>query len=183
MKKLLAFAAAAAVSLSAFAQDNLKNLYVGGSLGVWRNQSDKVTSVTIAPEVGYNLNDTWSVGAQIGYRYLGNSSAKNSSFIFDPYARWTYLRAGMVQLFVDGGVDFSLGHTSWEGDDSDVSASFGIGLKPGVALNLNKNFSIIAHFGFLGYQGANKAAEVGGFKKGFGFDFNNSVNFGFYYTF
>lgn len=183
MKKLLVLAAATAVSLGAFAQDNLKNVYVGGSLGIWRNQSDKVTTIKIAPEVGYNINDTWAVGTQIGYQYIGKKHASNSSFIFDPYARWTYLRSGMVQLFVDGGVDFSLGHTSWDGKDSDVSASFGIGLKPGVALNFNKHFSIVAHLGFLGYQGANNAAEVGGFKKGFGFDFSNSADFGFYYTF
>ena len=193
MKKFLVIAAAAVMSLGAFAENSfdikdidINKVYVGGSIGAWRDQSANKTSVTILPEIGYTLDKTWAVGTQIGYKYVYNEEhlrAHNSSFILNPYVRWTALRAGIVQLFVDGGIDFSLGHTSWKGGSSKASASFGIGVKPGVAINFNKNFSMVAHVGFLGYQGANKAAEAGGFNKGFGFDFSNALNFGFYYNF
>lgn len=185
MKKLLLLAAAAIISLGAAAEDfdlDMSKVYVGGNIGVWHNQGNKTTSATILPEVGYNINDTWTVGTQIGYQYIGDKHAHNNSFVFTPCARWTYYKAGMVSLFVDGGVDFYLGNTAWDGGHSDASVGFGVGFKPGVALNVHKNVSVVAHFGFLGYKGANDAGKEF-YPQGFGFDFSNALNFGFYYNF
>lgn len=178
MKKLLLLAAAALIGFgSASAKDitveiDSSKIYVGGSVGVWYDTDSKTTTAHILPEVGYNINNTWSVGTQIGYSY----AKENSSFVFNPYARWTFLHAGMAQLFVDGGVGFQLG--SYNGL---TSAAFKVGFKPGVALNVHKHISVVAHLGFLGYSGGNKyATDV---KKGVGFDFSNALSFGFYYNF
>ncbi|MBD5294329.1 MAG: porin family protein [Muribaculaceae bacterium] len=188
MKKLLVLAAAALVGLGAQAKDfvdeiDFSKVYVGGNIGVWHNQTDDYTSASILPEIGYNFNQKWTFGTQIGYQYIGDGDVHNNSFVLNPYARYTFYRAGMVQLFCDGGVDFALGATGGDHIDTDTSVVFGIGFKPGVALNVHKHVSIVAHLGFLGYKGANDAAEMGGFKKGFGFDFSNALNFGFYYNF
>lgn len=190
MKKLLLLAAAALIGFgSASAKDitvelDSSKIFVGGAVGVWYNQTEKYTQATILPEIGYNINKTWTVGAQLGYEYKGTSDIHNNSLVFNPYARWTYLTAGMVQLFVDGGVDFSLGATGGKAaGDSKASATFGIGFRPGVALNVNKHVSVVAHIGYLGYKGANDAAVLAGAKKGFGFGLQNTLNFGFYYNF
>lgn len=172
------------VGLGASAEDlDLSKVYVGGNIGVWHNQAADNTSATILPEIGYNFNKEWTFGTQIGYQYRGNGNKHNNSLVISPYARYTFYRTGMVQLFCDGGVDFTLGSTNGKHIKGTTSTSFGVGFKPGVALNVHKNVSIVAHLGFLGYKYANDAALVGGFEKGFGFDFSNALNFGFYYNF
>lgn len=180
MKKILTLACAAIIGAMGL---HAENYHVGGNLGIWRNVTDKTTSVTIKPEISYSLSDQFLVGTEIGYQYRGTKGAHNSQFVIDPYARYTYFKQGIVGLFVDGGVDFGLGRTSWKGGHSDCSVNLGVGLKPGVAIDVTKNFTFVAKFGFLGYQYANKAARVGGFKTGFGFDFSNDLNLGFYYNF
>ncbi len=188
MKKLLILAAAAIIGLGASAKDiditlDSSKVFVGGSVGVWHDLNDKKTDVTILPEVGYNINDTWTVGTQIGYQYGGNSDFHHNSFVFNPYARWSFYKAGMVSLFVDGGVDFGVGNVAGKGGHSDATVKFGVGLKPGVALNVHKNVSVVAHLGRLGYWGSNNAGKSAYDDLGVGFDFSNALNFGFYYNF
>lgn len=180
MKKIFTLIAATALAASSlFAGE----WHAGGAIGAWRNSTDKVTSVTIKPEVSYSLTPRWLAGLTFGYQYVGHDGTKNSSFVIDPYARYYYFKDSKVNLFVDGGVDIALGRTRYNGAKSKTSAAFGIGLRPGIDLAISKKFSLVAHFGFLGYKGCNKAAEAGGFKKGFGFDLSNGVDFGCYYNF
>lgn len=180
MKKAIAFVAAALMSVSAFAGD----IWVGGSIGAWRNSTDKITTVSLTPEIGYNLSDNFSIATSIGYKFVGRSGADNHAFIFNPYARYTFAKVGIVGFFVDGGVDLSLGSTHYKhADNSKTSAVVGIGFKPGISLNLNSHCGLVAHFGFLGYRYVNDAAEVAGEKGGGGFDLSNGMSFGFYYTF
>ena len=54
----------AVMSLTASAQ-----VYVGGSVGLWRDYNANETSFNLIPEVGYNLSDKWAIGLQIGYRH------------------------------------------------------------------------------------------------------------------
>lgn len=180
MKKIFILAAAAMMSLSAFASD----LYVGGSVGVLHNATDDVTTANILPEIGYNLSDRAAIATAIGYSYVGKGGAHNHSFVFDPYVRYTFYQKGIVSLFVDGGVDFSAGVTHYEhGGDNDASITVGIGFKPGIAVNLNDSFSIVAHTGLLGYTYGNKAAKNGNRFTGGGLDLSNAISFGLYYNF
>lgn len=179
MKKFLPLLAAMFIALGAHAE----GFHIGGNLGIWRNSTDKVTSVTITPEVAYSISDQWLVGTTIGYKYTGYDHSHNSSFVLNPYGRYNYYKSGILGLFVDGGVDLALGRTAWDGGHSKTSAAFGIGFKPGISLDITPKFTFVAHLGFLGYQGCNKAAELGGFKKGFGFDFSNGLDFGLHYNF
>ncbi len=60
-----------------------------------------------------------------------------------------------------------------------MAATYGIGLKPGISVALSNHFSLVAHVGFVGYQGANKAARDGGAESGWGAFFNgNNISFG-----
>lgn len=181
MKKLLALAAVAVMALGAHADETLA---VGGNLTVWHNQSADVTTVSIMPELDYTFNEHWGVGTAIGYKYVGNGDVNNHSFVLAPYSRYTFFRQGIVGLFCDGGFDLALGSTSYKGGDTTkTSAAFSIGFRPGISIAASENVSLVAHFGFLGYQGCNDAAGAAGYTKGYGFNFSNGVDFGFYYSF
>lgn len=180
MKKLFALAAAVLMGLGAA---HAEGWSVGGTVSAWRDLDTKNTTVTFTPEGNYTLNDTWKIGAQIGYKYVGNDSYTNNSFVINPYTRYTFYRTGSLSLICDGCVDISLGGTSYaSGGSADTSFGIGIGLKPGVTLDVAKNFTLVAHFGFLGYQDRNKAGRYV-YPRGFGFKFSDAVNFGCYYNF
>jgi len=180
MKKLFSLIAVAFVAMSVNAQ-----VYVGGSLGInaWSSQKNagdrSETTFTILPEVGYNLNDEWAVGTVIGYvsdKWAGVNGISESAFTFNPYARYTYLKAGKVSLFVDGGVDFT---TASKADWNELA----IGLKPGLAVSLSDNISFVSHLGFIGYDVYNPDGDDNNTSK-FGLDLNgNNLTFGLYFNF
>jgi len=187
MKKFLMTIAAAFVAVSMNAQ-----LYLGGSLGFgsWSTQKllgDKSEAVfSILPEIGYNLNDQWAIGTVIGYQNNKfnnvvnidgvNVAGHEAAFTFNPYARFTYLKAGSVNLFIDGGVDFS---SATKGD----CTYLGFGFKPGVAINLNDKFSFVSHLGFVGYQLVNPDGDDNNTSY-FGLDMSGAnLTFGLYYNF
>lgn len=63
MKKGLLLVVVMLATIAVKAQD----IYVGGSLNVWRNSTGNTTSFKVAPEVGYNFNETWALGAELDY--------------------------------------------------------------------------------------------------------------------
>ena len=180
MKKLFSLIAVAFVAMSVNAQ-----VYVGGSLGIdaWSSQKNagdrSETTFSILPEVGYNLNDEWAVGTVIGYvsdKWTGVNGISESAFTFNPYARYTYLKAGKVSLFVDGGVDFT---TASKADWNELA----IGLKPGLAVSLSDNISFVSHLGFIGYDVYNPDGDDNNISK-FGLDLSgNNLTFGLYFNF
>ncbi|MDE7180825.1 MAG: porin family protein [Muribaculaceae bacterium] len=188
MKKFFTLAVIAVASVfGASAGDG----YIGGSIGFMHNEendSPATNQFTILPEIGYNFNKTWAVGTTIGYTYthFNGYDANLHLFEFNPYARWSFFRSSnnLVQLFVDGGAGIGLGSFDVDGDDSHTAVTWNIGLRPGVAFNVTKNFSVVAHVGFLGYKGANNAAFDGGEPRQGGVFLNgNDLTLGFYYNF
>lgn len=180
MKKFLMILAAMFVVVNMDAQ-----VYVGGSLGVnsftsQKNAGDKNETVfSFLPEIGYNINDEWAVGTVIGYvsdKWQGVEGISESAFTFNPYARYTFLKAGKVNMFVDGGIDFtSASDTDW--------TSIGVGFKPGLAVNLTDNISFVTHLGFIGWQELNPEGEDNNITK-VGVDLNGSnLSFGLYFNF
>ena len=51
-----------------------QDIYVGGSFNVWRNSTGNTTSFKVAPEIGYNFNETWALGAELDYSHDYNGS-------------------------------------------------------------------------------------------------------------
>ena len=148
------------------------------------------TSFKILPEVGYKLNDKWAVGIQVGYSQgisaFGTfdvndfrSLAKNvGSAAFDvlsssdladvklnpfrvaPYVRYTFLKAGNFDFFLEGGVAYTNIKAknvseliSKIPDDPTINA-FEIAVRPGITFNINQNAQVVAKIGALGYQNA-----------------------------
>lgn len=197
MKKVIAIAAIAAATVCGTAAAG--NGYIGGSIGFMHesgnvslfNESVRATtnSFTILPELGYNFNNRWAIGTTIGYEYkhFNGFDTDSHMFEFNPYARFTFFRTSnnLVQLFVDGGAGIGLGSIDY-GDDYDAKTGviWNVGFRPGVAFNFTDSFSMVAHLGFIGYEGANRRAYNAGYnrKGGIMLDGNN-VTLGFYYNF
>lgn len=187
MKKILTLALVAIASVFGA---NAEDIYVGGSLGFMHNdeKGTMTNEFKILPEIGYNFNSRWAVGTTIGYDYIHMCGNDTDIHVFglDPYARFTYFRTSnnLVQLFVDGGVGIGLGAVDYGDDDSDTLVTWNIGFRPGVAFNFTDKFSVVAHIGFLGYQGANNTAYDAGIPRKGGISFDtNDLTLGFYYNF
>ena len=136
MKKGLLLVVVMLATIAVKAQD----IYVGGSLNVWRNSTGNTTSFKVAPEIGYNFNETWALGAELNYSHEYVTVA--------PYIRWSYYQNDAVRLFLDGTA--AIGFVKIK--DGDTTKAGQIGLRPGIAVKLNDHFSFIAKYGFLGYR-------------------------------
>ena len=87
-----------------------------------------------------------------------------------------------MDVFVDTGLDY----LRYQGGDNEL----GVGVKPGVAINLNRHFTFLAKVGFAGWKnerGTYTDPRVGEVKInnqawGASFDGNN-LSFGVYYNF
>ena len=177
MKKIFMTLAAVCVAATMNAQ-----AYIGGGIGLQSTSHDgeTVTTIKLMPEIGYNINDSWAIGVALGYGEVKVGDAKNKVYAINPYARYTFAKFDKVNLFIDGGIAY--GHEDPAAGHK--TNTFAVGIKPGVAVNLNDKLSFVAHAGFLGY--VNEKADYDGAKayNTFGFDLDGSdLSFGFYYNF
>lgn len=183
MKKIMMTLAAVAVAATMNAQ-----VYVGGGVGFQTSSYDgnSETYFKIMPEIGYNLDENWAVGISVGYGEAKTKvkeegvtmTAKVKSFSVAPYARYTFAKFDKVNLFVDGTVGYQ-----YEDYAGTKVNTFGVGLKPGVAVNLNDKLSFVAHVGFLGYENEKvKGADKSTNSFGLSVDGSN-LSFGVYYNF
>ena len=157
--------------------------YSGGQVTFGRTTESasgvKSTQVTVLPEIGYNVQDNFALGAILGVSYRKSGGEEKTVFKVNPYARYTYFDSERVSLFIDGGVDFGIGRAH-----GSTAVEYGIGLRPGVSLNLSDKFSLVAHVGFLGYQGGNRPAKHNGAAENWGLDLNSdNLRVGVYYQF
>lgn len=190
MKKFITFAVLAVASLAASAQS-----YVGGSVLFDYDSSAKTTTFGIEPEYGYYLNDKMDLVFRLGDTYVSSDYANTNLFSVGAYARYTFLRAAenRLKFFVDGGFDIIAGSKTediidrYGESDGSQTTSFNfwhIGFKPGISYSLTKHWTLMAHFGFIGYQGANKNAEAIGYHKDFTIGASSEdLSFGIYYVF
>jgi len=177
MKKIFMTLAIAMMAVTMNAQ-----MYIGGSVGfqsVTPEVGDGETSFQFMPEIGFQFDEKWGAGVQIGY--ISDKAAAyglnaESAFAFAPYARYTALKFNHVNLFLDGGFDYV------QSKNPKVNL-FGVGIKPGVAVSLSDELSFVAHFGFLGYQSINPDGDNNNTTT-FGLDVDGSeLTFGLYYNF
>ena len=178
MKKIVMTFVAAVMAVSASAQ-----VYVGGNVGIASVDpagGESETVFTVLPEVGYSFNSDWAAGVVFGWSKgslqepeLSFDTSLTRTFSVNPYVRYTALKGKHVNLFVDG----SFGYCHYNG----IGDAWSIGLKPGVAVNLDK-FSFVAHVGFVGYENFKPKYSDASSVWGVDFDSNN-VSLGVYYNF
>lgn len=161
MKKVILVLVLAMMAFTAKAQ-----LYVGGGLSFIGNGAG--ASFTIAPEVGYNINDNMAVGGSIGF----GLDAEELTLSVDPYFRFYFAEIGPVRFFGDAHFNYTFNHITEPGEPVMNVSTWGIGVRPGLAVNLTDNWSIVAHVASLGYYGGK-----------FGFTLNTGCTLGVYYCF
>lgn len=179
MKKFFIMAALAVASMTASAQ-----VYVGGSLGFESSKAnsdaDNLTSFSIKPEVGYNLDENWAVGIQLGYSSEEeDKDFTKSTLEIAPYARYTFAKSGIASFFVDGGIQF----VSYGSDAK--GSTFGVGFRPGVKIAASSKVDLVAKLGYLGYRSANDDAVASGDTKekiGLNID-NTNLELGVFFNF
>ena len=138
----------------------------------------KTTTIKLLPEIGYELDENWSIGTVVGYQYSKTGDLKTNTFTIAPYARYSFLQSDLIKLFVDGGFGFSTAKVK----GSDAANSWNIGLKPGLAIKLSDRFCLVAKYGFLGYS--QDETPMGTKTKNFGLDLDtDELSFGFHYIF
>jgi len=138
--------------------------WVGGSASVWSSKAkdyDAVVSARIMPEFGYAFSDNLAFGVSLGYAHgdaglmfkmVNNeamSEGNTNAYSISPFLRMSFLKGDMGALFVDGGVGYTYAKVSGADDPFHVIE---VGFRPGVAVNVSDNISLIGKFGFLGYQ-------------------------------
>lgn len=130
-------------AITASAQEGI---YLGGGISLWRNNDVDKTSFSITPDVGYNLSEKWAVGVELAYAhkgYDGEDAISTNAFALAPYARYSFYENKIVRLFLDMGFGFS----TYKEKHVDSVNGFEIGVKPGLAVKLNDNFSFITKVG------------------------------------
>lgn len=185
MKKLFLLLVTAVMTLTASAQ-----VYLGGEMNFWRDWENGANNTTfsIAPEIGYNLDESLSIGTTIGYAYSylgGRVDTKVNAITISPYVRYTWLKLNNVNLFLDGGFGFGTYKTKVNDHSGDAQNAWEVGLKPGVSVNLTEQLSFIAHVGFFGYRTADDAtAETFFGQNGFGLKLDGTdLRFGLVWNF
>ncbi len=207
MKKILMSLAALAVAATMNAQ-----VWVGGEVGFnsdkttikTNGQSQSVTTnnFTLAPEIGYNLSDKWAVAIKLGFSHNeDNGAAKaliegagfpvagklmSNSFTINPYARYTFVKAGNFSAFVDGGISYGTTHVNNMSNVMNNINSFGVGINPGVTYAVSPKVSLVAHIGDLSYNAMwtkAKNVDIKANNGKFNISLWNSISFGAYYNF
>ena len=165
MRKLFLLVVIVMAAITASAQEGI---YLGGGISLWRNNDVDKTSFSITPDVGYNLSEKWAVGVELAYAHNGYDGDKlnSNAFALAPY----------VRLFLDMGFGFS----TYKEKHAESVNGFEIGVKPGLAVKLNDNFSFITKVGFAGYRDDYYRGEENGF--GVGLDGEN-ISIGIEYEF
>ena len=207
MKKIMMTLAAVAVAATMNAQ-----VWVGGEIGF---NADKTTvknngvsndvttnNFTIAPEIGYNLNEKWAVAMKIGFVHSEDNGviksmienagfnvpgkAMTNAFSINPYARYTFFKAGNFSAFVDGGVSYSTVHINNMSDVMNNINSFGVAINPGISYAVSEKVGLVAHLGDLSFNTSwtkAKNADIKVTDNKFNVSFWNAISFGAYYNF
>lgn len=158
MKKLFFVIMAVFVAVGANAQkakttsSKSSGIYAGGGIS-FQSTSDE-TAITIIPEIGGHINDKMGWGVRVGFGSEGSGDSKYTIFQIKPYLRHTIYSIGQVGVILDY-------HLLYEsaGIKDNKTNTFGLGVAPGLALNVNSKISVVTHLGFLGYTSSKEDVE------------------------
>lgn len=184
MKKIMMTLAAVAVAATMNAQ-----VWMGGELtisGSHTNGSDNTDKVfTIAPEIGYNLNDNFAVAVKLGFSHAstkeiaGNAFSNVNAYSVNPYVRYNFVKAGNFAAFVDGGIGYTTLHV--QGADKNFN-QVGVSVVPGISYAVSEKVGLVAHLGeglYFKHTWLKDAVR----NNSYGLNLFNGISFGAYYNF
>lgn len=206
MKKLMLFGALAFASLISAQETNLKGrTFITGSVGYSNDDNSNeysVKSFNIKPTFGYFVTNDIAVGLGIGYENskvtsvssynLGNQvilvtyENKADAFFINPMVRKYWNIGDKLYLFGQFDINFSKGTSESYFTGSTPSKvdikTLGFNVKPGLDYFLNKNWTLEATIGNLGYTTVKRDDVKSKEKFDLGVSFSN-INFGLKYIF
>jgi hypothetical protein len=142
MKKVLFAIAALALCMTANAK-----YWFSGSIGFDNlslyTTTDKAKTLDFSPAFGMEIEDDIELGIQLGivddHYYRGGGVQQEFSFSFAPFIRYTFLREGDFNMFVEGGFDYTIispsGYNFW---------SIAFKIEPGIRYNFSEHWSAVA---------------------------------------
>ena len=168
MKKVFLTLALMVTTMVASAQ-----FYVGGGIGYSKTKVGEAESTvfSISPEIGYKIDNNWSVGANLEFE---NTEDASKTFAIEPYIRYTVLKVGNFSVFADGAI--GVGTLKPEGGEN--STIWSIGVRPGIAYDINNKFTARAHIGWLGHTDLDSAGEATAIELS-----SKNIEFSIYYNF
>lgn len=170
MKKLSIIALFAFISLTITAQN--KSILLGGSFGY--NDDETTKTLNFNPYLGYNFNNNWTIGANLGLNSVKTGTADAEQMTqFGPFVRYTKNITDIFGVFGDFGANYITGSGSKSG--------FNFAITPSVYANIGRAFALTASIGGFGYQSYGvDVAKKTNFNLGFGNDFKLGImrNFG-----
>ena len=194
MKKLLSVLVLVALGVTAKAQ-----LWAGGSLGFSHsggvektlfNDSDKPSenSFSIAPIVGYNLNENLSVGGKLVLNVVTYKEEYDSykteltdfGFGITPFARYTVLKSNKFELQAEAGLPIlatKMKITEYGQTEKGTVSVVGFYAKPILAYSISDHFQLECELDFLSLNANHIVAKTDDdedYK-----DITNSFDFGF----
>ena len=181
MKKVFLATIVAMGSLVANAQ-----MWVGGAVGFNIEDpdvGDKITSITIAPEIGYSLNEKWDLAAAFNFSHEKQGKIKDWGWTIEPYARYTFAEVGIAKFFVEGAVAYGSEEKTIVNELTGKTSTadgwqFVVGVRPGIKVDVNDNLAVVTKLGILGYKYVN---DIG---KEFGANVNaNALSLGLIWKF
>jgi long-subunit fatty acid transport protein len=211
-KSLLALLFAVALAVPALAE----NMWVGGDLSYsssnskieangqdWEKQS--LTSWSIEPEFGYNLNEKWDIGVDLAYVSrqgvtnlfgfdLNNSPVgpvQTKDFGIAPFARFHVAQIAGVDVMFKGSIFYTSGEAKGMYTDGKIDyTTYGVAIVPVISYSINETWSIGATLNFaeLSYTHADAELKDSPIKPKadqFGFNLNDGslISIGFSYHF
>lgn len=171
MKKILISVFAMALAAPVFAQPEQGQITLGGLVDA--TVVDGGHDLTIAPEVGYMLNDNFQLGLAIGFGNWKAGDEKETMIGAEIFGRYFMPIADKASFAVRGG----LGYATLTESKTNM---FGIDVSPEFWFHITPKTSFIASVGSIGY---NAVKPDGGDSAGT-FNLNwNTVDLGVVFTF
>jgi hypothetical protein len=202
MKKLV-FALLVLISITKVANAQKGSTLLYGNLGFISNRTtsagdtayEKSYTYYFNPGYGYQFNDRWTVGLNIGVGGTkqelpptggtGNSGNYNTTTFFNigPFLRYSYPLSNIFSIYGQAEVNYLSGKNSPFELVSTSYTGFGANLFPAIGANLKNGFALNFSFGGIVYQettnkGALNSASQFAVTFGQGATFGISKNFG-----
>lgn len=192
MKKLLLMAA---LAVAGFANAQKGTILVAGDLGFYTDKSGsvKTNNFHVAPKVGYQFNDHWTVGISGGVatgktetEVLGifetpvTVENKHTNISVGPFVRYSQPISELFGFFADLETGYqsrdSSGTTVFGGTPGLDGDGFYASVTPALFINVKKNFGLNVSFGGLGFD--TLSLDGGDDSTHFGFNFGQTFNIG-----
>ena len=171
------FAVAALIQYSS-AQEGTVLVYGNVGYNSTKPAGDEATnSFSFNPGVGYQFDDNWTVGANLGLSSESQDGDKFTSFSAGPFVRYSESLSNTFAIYMQLQGGFVSGKFETE-DQADVKTNgFNAGLFPAVFINVNKSFGLNFSFGGINYEtlkfeGASEGSSI------FDFNFGQTINIG-----